>query len=94
MVPPLAAALFNTRDDQVGDDVVVWLLSHGADPNGPFVMFNGARWSSITMLQLLIDAGGDVNRNSSEMPPCGTSTTPTCGCCCASISPSRTAAAR
>ena len=51
------------------DDVAVWLLSHGADPNGDHVMSCGARSSTAAMLQLLIDAGGDVNRGSYGQPP-------------------------
>ena len=50
-------------------DVVVWLLSLGADPNGDSVMYYGARCSTAGTLQLLIDAGGDVNRKSAGMPP-------------------------
>ena len=50
-------------------DVVVWLLSHGADPNGDNVMYHGARDSAASILQLLIDAGGDVNRSSVGRPP-------------------------
>ena len=50
-------------------DVVVWLLSSGADPNGDDVMATGAYRSSAGILQLLIDAGGDVNRESSRQPP-------------------------
>ena len=62
-VSPLEAAVFNHHHD-----VVVWLLSHGADPNGDNVMCFGA-YSTVDILQLLIDAGGDVNRNSSTRPP-------------------------
>ena len=50
-------------------DVAVWLLSHGADPNGHKVMYYGARYSTAVILQLLIDAGGDVNRESVGQPP-------------------------
>ena len=50
--------------DQRHHDVVVWLLSHGADPNGEGVMWYGAWYSTAAILQLLIDAGGDVNRAS------------------------------
>ena len=50
-------------------DVAVWLLSHGADPNGDEVMFHGAYRSTAAILQLLIDAGGDVNRLSGSRPP-------------------------
>ena len=50
-------------------EVVVWLLSHGADPNGDKVMFHNAYNSTATILQLLIDAGGDVNRKSGGAAP-------------------------
>ena len=50
-------------------DVVVLLLSHGDDPNGDFVMACGAYCSTSAILQLLIDSGGDVNRNSAGQPP-------------------------
>ena len=40
--------------------IVVWLLSLGADPNGGRVMASSARHGSADVLQLLIDAGGDV----------------------------------
>ena len=50
-------------------DVVVWLLSHGADPNGDAVMWYGTYYSTAAILQLLIDAGGDVNRESCGQPP-------------------------
>ena len=49
-------------------DVVAWLLSHGADPNGDTVMTTGARHSTAAILQLLIDVGGDVNRGVSGRP--------------------------
>ena len=42
--------------------VVVWLVSHGADPNGVGVMYDGSSNGTAGILQLLIDAGGDVNR--------------------------------
>ena len=54
---PLTAAVSWKRHD-----LVVWLLSHGADPNGGDVMWYGARSGTTAILQLLIDAGGDVNR--------------------------------
>ena len=53
--PPLTAAARKQRHD-----VVVWLLSHGADPNGDDAMESAAFCSSAGILQLLIDAGGDV----------------------------------
>ena len=50
-------------------DIVVCLLSHGADPNGDGVMYNGVDDSTTAILHLLIDAGGDVNRESwGELP--------------------------
>ena len=61
---PLATAVAERHHD-----VVVWLLSHGADPNGDSVMHIGASWSTAGILQLLIDAGGDVNRDSGGRPP-------------------------
>ena len=51
------------------DDVSVWLLSRGADPNADGVMLYGAFRSSTATLQLLIDAGGDVNRDCDGQPP-------------------------
>ena len=60
---PLAASAFTKRHD-----VVVWLLSHGADPNGDYVMFSAAYHSTAATLQLVIDAGGDVNRTCVEPP--------------------------
>ena len=62
--PPLTAAV-----SQAHHDVVVWLLSHGADPNGDQVMSWGARQRIAAILQLLIDAGGDVNRKSGGYTP-------------------------
>ena len=50
-------------------DVVVLLLSHGADPNGDHVMYSAVGWSTAGILQLLIDAGGNVNRKSYGQPP-------------------------
>ena len=55
--------------DRKHHDEVVWLLSHGADPNGDNVMFGCVLWSTTDILQLLIDAGGDVNRESYGEPP-------------------------
>ena len=63
-VLPLEVALVRQHHD-----VVVWLLSHGADPNGDYVMYYGAYGSTAGILQLLIDAGGDVNRSSGGWPP-------------------------
>ena len=65
---PLTAALFNTGSGRAGQ-VVVWLLAHGADPNGAEVMWHVANEGVADILQLLIDAGGDVNRESiGEVP--------------------------
>ena len=50
-------------------DAAVVLLSHGADPNGDRVMNAGARCSSAEVLQLLIDAGADVNAESDHLLP-------------------------
>ena len=61
---PLVAAVEKKKYD-----VVVWLLSHGADPNGNRLIFNGAFNSTAAIFQLLIDAGGDVNRKSFSEPP-------------------------
>ena len=60
---PLTAAVSNKHFD-----VVAWLLSHGADPNGDAVMYHGVRWSSAEVLQLLMDAGGDVTHTSHVKP--------------------------
>ena len=50
-------------------DVVVLLLAHGADPNGDEVMWVGAGLSTPEILQLLIDAGGDLHWESHGVPP-------------------------
>ena len=50
-------------------DLVVWLLSQGADPNADGVMLFGARNSTAAILELLIDAGADVNTESGGVPP-------------------------
>ena len=63
-VLPLAAAAWLQHHD-----VVLWLLSHGADPNGDKVMYDGACNSTAAILQLLIDAGGDVNREWKGLAP-------------------------
>ena len=49
--------------------MALWLLSHGADPNGDEVMYYDASNSTACILRLLIDAGGDVNRESFRYPP-------------------------
>ena len=61
---PLAAAVHREWRD-----VVVWLLSRGADPNGDAVMACGAIIKDASILQLLVDAGCDVNRHSGEQLP-------------------------
>ena len=53
---PLAAAVIHKRLD-----VLVWLLSRGADPNREDVVMTAAIYSTADILQLLIDAGSDVN---------------------------------
>ena len=63
-VQPLTAALSSDYDD-----VVVWLLSLGADQSDDRVMWFGAYKSTAATLQLLIDAGGDVNRTCHGEPP-------------------------
>ena len=50
-------------------DVVVWLLARGADPSGDGVIYRAACWSTVGILQLLVDAGGDVNWSSGSEPP-------------------------
>ena len=63
-LPPLAVAAFKKHDA-----VVVWLLSHGADPNGSAVMYHCIWHCTADMLQVLIDTGGDVNvENGGERP--------------------------
>ena len=54
--PPLAAAVWRGHLD-----VVVWLLANGADPNADDALAYGVRHSTPDILQLLIDAGGDVS---------------------------------
>ena len=61
---PLRAAVF------VGQrNIVKWLLSQGADPNGSGVMHDGVWIEQPPTLQLLIDAGGDVNNTSGLWRP-------------------------
>ena len=48
-------------------EVVAWLLSHGADVNGSRVMYHAVCNSTPAILQLLIDAGADVNRESGSV---------------------------
>jgi hypothetical protein len=61
---PLVRALQNGRHD-----VMVMLLSAGADPNGDRVMFWGASRGVGAILQLLIDTGGDINTVTDGGPP-------------------------
>ena len=63
-VPPLIPAV-----SMLHYDVVVWLLSLGADPNGDAVVVHGIWCTNIRILQLLIDAGADINRKSGGLPP-------------------------
>ena len=56
----------------------VWLLSHGADPNGERVMFGGIVCSAADTLQLLMDAGG---KSSWRSWPLQLAETTSCGCC-------------
>ena len=48
--------------------VVLHLLSIGADPNGRDVMERGVANGTPDILQLLVDAGGDVNRKDGGRP--------------------------
>ena len=61
---PLFAAVYNHHVD-----VVVTLLARGADPNGYWVMHTAVCHGTADVLQLLIDAGGDVNAESCGMSP-------------------------
>ena len=61
---PLAAAVYSSHHD-----VVVWLLSQGADPNGDAVMLWAVFFSAPNTLQVVIDVGGDVNRECRERLP-------------------------
>ena len=63
VLPLRAAVQFGSHD------IAVLLLSRGADPNGDSVMSAATCWGTPAMLQLLIDAGGDVNRKSHGRPP-------------------------
>ena len=49
--------------------MVVWLLSLGADPSGDSALRHGVGCNTIGILQLLIDAGSDVNLKSVGLPP-------------------------
>ena len=65
--PDLPLAITVSRQHH---DVVVWLLSCGADPNGYGIMFRAAAMiSTSAVLQLLVDVGGDVNRESHGRSP-------------------------
>ena len=61
---PVVAAAWQRRLD-----VVVWLLSLGADANGYGLMWHATRHSTPAILQLLIDTGGSINRDSAGRPP-------------------------
>ena len=63
-VVPLHAAVTSQNID-----LVTWLLSRGASPNGDGVMRVGAGSRNPAIFQLLIDAGGSVNRASEGIPP-------------------------
>ena len=65
-VLPLVAAVLKCHYS-----VAALMLSRGADPNGFDVMYVGTYYSSPEILQLLIDAGGDVNKGVGELlePP-------------------------
>ena len=58
VLPLVAAAMMKHHA------VLLWLLTLGADPNGDDVMFYVACKSTPALLQLLIDAGGNVNESS------------------------------
>ena len=60
---PLAPAAIVSRD------VTAFLLAQGADPNGHGVMCTSAGHGGADALQLLIDAGGDVNWDSVGQAP-------------------------
>ena len=47
---------------------MTWLIRHGADVNGYNVMATGYQYGTAAILQLLIDAGGDVNVVSCKQP--------------------------
>ena len=61
---PLSTALYNRRRD-----VIVWLLSLGADPNADRVMYFAASYGTPECLQLMIDAGGDPSDSNTWGPP-------------------------
>ena len=61
---PLAAAVHSRHRD-----VAVWLLSQGANPNYDGVMPSGAHTSTPDILQLLIDAGGELTVGVGGTPP-------------------------
>ena len=56
--PPLVTAVSNKRYD-----IVLWLLSHGANTNGVLEMENVLAVVSSDIMQVLIDVGGDVNQH-------------------------------
>ena len=61
---PLSTAVTSRRDA-----VVVWLLSHGADATGGGLVRDATCSGTVSALQLLLDAGADVNGASDERPP-------------------------
>ena len=61
---PLEGAVFHRRRE-----VVAWLLANGASANAGNVMYYGACYCASAILQLLVDAGGDVNKRSDGRPP-------------------------
>ena len=63
-VLPLRAAVRNRHLA-----VVALLLSSGADPNGDGVMADAVAVSTLPVLQAVVDAGGDVNRDSDGQLP-------------------------
>ena len=50
-------------------DIVLWLLSHGANTNGVLEMENVLAVVSSDIMQVLIDVGGDVNQHGGVLPP-------------------------
>ena len=62
---PLGAAVYSGQPCAV----VAWLLAHGAVPNRGAVMCQGAVKGTPAVFQLLIDAGGDVNRRNCGFVP-------------------------
>ena len=59
---PLYAAVVYDSRSCTNHDLIAWLLLHGADPNDYGVMAVGMRYCNESLVQLLLDAGGDINR--------------------------------